>query len=229
MYSTSERYVDIVKALGTQFYGMTRRELAKAVGIELGGTFSKIMDNLRESGITREYPRYGKERVETVYQLKDFFSLFYLHFIYGKGTNAGNWRTLQRTSTFYTWAGNTFEMLCIEHLAQIKDVLRIATINRNYCWRGVGPNGHTSQIDLVLEWKGERTDYLCEMKFSEHEFVIDKKYEGELADKIDAFIASKQHTKTHSVQLVMVTTNGLSNGIHSKDVNQQLTLNDLFR
>lgn len=229
LYATSERYVDIVKALGTQFYGMTRRELAKAVGIELGGTFSKIMDNLRESGITREYPRYGKERVETVYQLKDFFSLFYLHFIYGKGTNAGNWRTVQRTSTFYTWAGNTFEMLCIEHIAQMKDALRIATINRDYCWRGVGPNGNTSQIDLVLEWKGERTDYLCEMKFSEHEFVIDKKYEGELADKIDAFMSSKQHTKTHSVQLVMVTTNGLSNGIHSKDVNQQLTLDDLFR
>jgi len=67
------------------------------------------------------------------------------------------------------------------------------------------------------------------MKFSEHEFVIDKKYESELADKIDAFMVSKQHTRTHSVQLVMVTTNGLANGLHSKDVNQQLTLDDLFR
>ena len=94
LYATSERYVDIVKTLGTKFYGMTRKELAEAVGIELGGTFSKILDNLHESGITREYPRYGKERVETVYQLKDFFSLFYLHFIYGKGTDAGNWRSI---------------------------------------------------------------------------------------------------------------------------------------
>ena len=54
LYATSERYVDVVKALGTKFYGMTRRELAETVGIELGGTFSKIMDNLKESGITRE-------------------------------------------------------------------------------------------------------------------------------------------------------------------------------
>ena len=106
LYASSERYVDIVKALGTKFYGMTRSELAEAVGIKLGGTFSKILDNLHESGITREYPRYGKERVETVYQLKDFFSMFYLHFIHGKGTDAGNWRTIQRTQTFYTWAGN---------------------------------------------------------------------------------------------------------------------------
>lgn len=228
LYATSERYVEIVKALGSKYYGMTRRELAEVIGIESGGTFTKIMDNLHQSGITREYPRYGKERVETVYQLKDFFSLFYLHFIYGKGTSVGKWRTIQRTPTFYTWAGNTFEMLCIEHLAQIKDKLRIATINRNYCWKGTAPNGSTSQIDLVLEWKGERTDYICEMKFSEHEFTIDKTYEKELENKIDAFLNSKQHTKTHSIQLVMVTTNGVTQNDHSKDINQQITLNDLF-
>lgn len=228
LYATSERYVDIVKALGTKFYGMTRRELAEAIGIECGGTFTKILDNLHESGITREYPRYGKERVETVYQLKDFFSMFYLHYIYGKGTDAGNWRTIQRTPSFYSWAGNTFEILCIEHLPQIKDKLRIATINRNYCWKGTAPNGSTSQIDLVLEWKGERTDYICEMKFSEHEFTIDKQYEKELGNKIEAFRNSKQHAKMHSIQLVLVTTNGITPNEHSKDVNQQVTLDDLF-
>lgn len=228
LYATSERYVDIVKALGTKFYGMTRQELAEAVGIELGGTFSKIMDNLHESGITREYPRYGKGRVEKVYQLKDFFSLFYLHFIYRKGADAGSWRTIQRTSFFYSWAGNTFEILCIEHLPQIKEKLRIATINRNYCWRGQGPDGKTSQIDLVLEWKGERTDYICEMKFSEHQFTIDRQYEAELANKIDAFLNCKQHTKTHSVQLVMITTNGVIRNEYSKDVNQEVLLDHLF-
>jgi len=228
LYATSERYVDIVKALGRKFYGMTRQELADAIGIECGGTFTKILDNLHQSGITREYPRYGKERVETVYQLKDFFSLFYMHFIYGKNVEAGNWRTLQRTPTFYAWAGNTFEMLCMEHLPQMKDKLRIATISRNYCWRGAAPNGNTAQIDLVLEWKGERTDYVCEMKFSEHEFVIDRQYERELENKIAAFLQSKQHTKTHSIQLVMVTTNGMTANEHTKDVNQQVVLDDLF-
>lgn len=203
-------------------------ELAEAVGIELGGTFSKIMDNLKESGITREYPRYGKARVETVYQLKDFFSLFYLHFIYGKGVDRGNWRAVQRTPSFYAWAGNTFEMLCIEHMAQMKDALRITTITKNYCWRGPEPDGSEPQVDLVLEWKGERTDYLCEMKFSEHVFTIDKKYELELASKIEAFRQSKQHTKTHSIQLVMVTTSGTTHNEHAKDVNQQVTLDNLF-
>lgn len=228
LYATSERYIDVVKALGTKFYGMTRRELSEVVGIESGGTFSKILDNLKESGIIREYPRYGKVRVETVYQLKDFFSMFYFHFIYGKGKDVGSWRTIQRTSTFYTWASQTFEMLCIEHLRQIKDKLRIATVNRNYCWKGTAPNGSLPQIDLVLEWKGERTDYLCEMKFCEHEYTIDKQYEKDLENKIVAFLNSKQHTKTHSIQLVMVTTNGITFNEHTKDVNQQVVLDDLF-
>lgn len=228
LYTSSDRYIDVVKALGTRFYGMTRSELAETVGIELGGTFSKVLKNLRESGIIREYPRYGKTRVETVYQLKDFFTLFYLHFIYGKGSNVGNWRSVQRTPTFYAWAGNTFELLCVEHLPQIKDKLRIATITGNYCWRGKGPNGKTSQIDLILEWNGERTDYLCEMKFSENVFTIDSQYEKDLLDKLDAYMNSKQHTKTHSVQLVMVTTNGVTDNEHAKDVNQQVVLGDLF-
>ena len=119
-------------------------------------------------------------------------------------------------------------MLCIEHLPQMKEKLRIATINRNYCWKGAAPDGDISQIDLVLEWKGERTDYLCEMKFSEHEYTIDRQYEKELGAKIYAFLNSKQHTKTHSIQLVMVTTQGVKANEHAKDVNQQITLDDLF-
>ena len=154
--------------------------------------------------------------------------MFYLHFIYSRDTAGGNWRSLQRTPVFYAWAGNTFEVLCTEHLPQIKEKLRIATISRNYCWRGAAPSGETAQVDLVLEWKGERTDYLCEMKFSEHEFTISKDYCRELGTKIAAFISSKQHTKTHSVQLVMVTTNGITHNEHAKDVNQQVTLDDLF-
>ena len=88
------------------------------------------------------------------------------------------------------------------------------------------PDSHT--LSQQLEWKGERTDYICEMKFSEHNFAIDKSYETELANKIDAFLNCKQHTKTHSIQLVMVTTNGVFPNEHSKDVNQEVVLDDLF-
>lgn len=69
---------------------------------------------------------------------------------------------------------------------------------------------------------------LGHLKFSEHDFTVDKAYETELTNKIDAFLNSKQHTKTHSVQLVMVTTNGVTQNEHSKDINQEVVLDDLF-
>lgn len=229
LYSSKERYVDIVKAMGSQFYGMTQAELSKATGIKTGGTLSKLLDNLRESGITREYPRYGKERVETVYQLKDFFSLFYLRFAHGKQVKAGGWNATHGTATFYTWAGDTFELLCIEHLPQIQDALRLPTIDRNYCWSGKTTEGKGAQIDLVLECKAARTDYLCEMKFANSKYSITQAVEEDINNKIEAFANSKMHNKTRSIQVVLVTTMGLALGAHSSIANHTITLQDLFK
>lgn len=64
LYASKERYVDVVKAFGGgQFYGMTQKELSSTLAMKSGGTLSKLLDNLIESGIIRSYPRYGKERL----------------------------------------------------------------------------------------------------------------------------------------------------------------------
>lgn len=102
LYSSKEKYVDIVKAIGSKFYGMTQSELSKATGIKTGGTLTKLLDNLRESGITREYPRYGKERVETVYQLKISFSIL---------SEICSWQTSQtRRMERYPWDSHILHM-----------------------------------------------------------------------------------------------------------------------
>ena len=187
-----------------------------------------MLENLLVSDIIRTYPRYGKERVETVYQLIDFFSLFYLRFIQGGQAKKGVWNSIHGTPTFYTWAGDTFELLCIEHLPRIQDSLRIASIDSNYCWNGKSPDGRGAQIDLLLESKADRTDYLCEMKFTGTKYAITKTDEENFLNKIEAFVASKMHNKTHSIQLVMVTTMGIARGEHASIVNQSITLDDLF-
>ena len=229
LYSSKERYMDIVKALGHKFYGMTQGEICKAIGIKTGGTLSKLLDNLRESGITREYPRYGKERVETVYQLKDFFSLFYLRFVNGKQLRPGGWNASHGTSSFYSWAGDTFELLCIEHLPQIVNSLRIPAVDRHYCWNGKGPDGKGAQVDLVLECKSAATDYLCEMKFSTGKYVISADEADNILHKIEAFANSKMHNKSRSIQMVMVAAMGLAQGYHSSIANNVISLDDLFK
>ena len=228
LYSSKERYVDIVKVLGAQFYGMTQKEISSAIHMKSGGSLTKLLENLMDSGIIRQYPRYGKKRVETVYQLIDFFSLFYLRFVQNKQQKKGMWNSVHGTPLFYTWAGETFELLCIEHLPQIQDSLRILSIDRNYCWNGISPNGKGAQIDLLLESKSNRTDYLCEMKFTGGKYAITMSDEENLLNKMEAYAASSMHNKTHSIQLVMITTMGIVKGEHSSIVNQSIVLDDLF-
>ncbi len=229
LYSSKERYVDIVKAIGSKFYGMTQAELSKTTGIKTGGSLTKLLDNLKESGITREYPRYGKDRVETVYQLKDFFSLFYLRFIFGKQVKSGGWNAIHGTSSFYTWAGDTFELLCIEHLQNMQAALRLPSVDRNYCWSGKDAEGKGAQIDLLLECKAAQTDYLCEMKFSNGKFAITQDMEENIRHKIDAFANSKMHNKIRSIQTVLVTTMGLASNMHAGVINHTVSLEDFFK
>ena len=199
-----------------------------AIGVKSGGTLSKHLKNLLESGVVRQYPRYGKERVEQVYQLVDFFSLFYLRFVYGHTTRRGMWSSLHGTGTFFAWAVDTFELLSIQHLEQLQDALRIASVDRNYCWRGLAPDGHTAQIDLVMESKASQTDFLCEMKFSMGRFSVTLEDEKEILHRLSAFEACKMHKPAQSLQVVLVTTMGLARGEHAGVVHRVVTLEELF-
>lgn len=228
LYASKERYVDIVKAMGNQFYGMTQTEISKATGIKTGGTLTNLLDNLHESGIIREYPRYGKGRVEKVYQLKDFFSLFYLRFVHKKQVKAGGWRDLFGKGEYYKWAGDTFELLCVEHISPMARALHMHSVDRDYCFSGKSQEGVGAQIDLVMESKAANTDYLCEIKFSGSKYSITADYEQNLQNKIDAFANSKMHKSMRSIQVVLVTTIGLVPGKHASVINQTLTLDDLF-
>lgn len=229
LYSSREKYVEIVKALGSKFYGMTQSEMIDATGLKSGGTFSKLLDNLCESGIIRRYPRYGKDRVETVYQLTDFFSLFYLRFIDGIQNKSGMWHTINRTGKFYSWAGETFELLCVSHLNQLQEALRIYSVDKSFCWSGKTQDGTGAQIDLILVSDASRTDYLCEMKFSESVFTINSEYNQNIRKKIVAFSESPQHNKTHSIQVAIVASFGISKGANSDVVNHTVSLDSLFQ
>ena len=68
-----------------------------------------------------------------------------------------------------------------------------------------------AQIDLLLD-RADGIISICEAKFAESEFVVDKAYAGELRRKLDAFRARAPARK--SLQLVLVT-NGVRPGLHS--------------
>lgn len=78
---------------------------------------------------------------------------------------------------------------------------------------------------MVIE-RGDNTINLCEMKFSESEFSINKDYEKILRNKIVRFM---EETKTRkSIQLTFISSYGLQRNMYSGIVQNEVVLNDLF-
>ncbi len=73
----------------------------------------------------------------------------------------------------------------------------------------------------------DQTINLCEMKFSDAEFTIDKRYATELRNKRDIF---RRVTGTRkNVFLTMVTTFGVADNAYAKElVAKSLTMDALF-
>ena len=186
-----------------------------------------MIENLKECGIIRAYPRLGGQRKETIYQLCDYFTLFYLNFA-GKDKSGKTWTAFTRTHEYEGWCGRVFEIVCSQHISQIKNALRIKSSGADYCWSGKTVDDTGVQIDMVIPSAEERTDYVCEIKFSENEYLITADYERSLLNKIEAFKISRNHKSSHSLLLVLITTLGLRDSIHNRAVNATISLEDLF-
>lgn len=228
LFKNSESYIKVVESLNNRGYGMTRSEIAESSGIKSGKTLTTILDNLESCGFIRRYDNYGCKDRKSLYQLIDFFTLFYFRFMRQSSFhNLQYWTSIQRTPKFYAWAGISFEILSISHIIEIKKKLGISGVATSvYTWRGKEEGGDRAvQIDLVID-RADNTIDICEMKFSEHEYSITKDYEGDLRRKIATFIERVKTRK--SVQLVLVSSYGVKPNQYSGIVQSEVTLEDLF-
>ena len=83
---------------------------------------------------------------------------------------------------------------------------------------------HTlNQIELAIDRLQERTQSVRTV-----DDFLSTPGGMEKLNKIEAFAASKMHNKTHSIQLVMITTMGVARGEHASIVNQSVVLDNLF-
>lgn len=121
-----------------------------------------------------------------------------------------------------------FEQVCFAHIEQIKKSLGISGVStRTYSWSVkaddvYGPGAH---IDMLIE-RADHVINLCEMKFSQDLFTIDKDYDRQLRHKVSRFINT---TKTHkTIFLTLVTTYGVAHNTYWNSVQKEVTAEDLF-
>jgi hypothetical protein len=222
-----EKHLAIIEALSKKAKGLTRSKIIEIAKLSNAGSTTRILKELEESGFIRKYPSFGKIEKKGLYQLSDFYSLFYIKFIRGNQVlNENSWINGLDTPQQRAWSGYAFEQVCLAHLSQIKQALGISGIQTNSSsWTNTG-DGNKRQIDLIIDRKDDVIN-LCEMKFSINPFTIDKKYDAELRDKIATFRAATKTTK--SIFLTMITTFGITRNIYSNSVVQNsLKMDDLF-
>ncbi len=227
LFNKHEKHSAIVNALAKKSMGLNRDEIIAESGLPNAGSTSRLLDELEESGFILKYRSPGKKSRNSLYQLVDFYSFFYLKFIkdtQGKDTN--QWINLIDSPKQRAWSGYAFEQVCLCHLPQIKKALGISGIHStSYAWRSSAvKNG--AQIDLIID-RRDQVINLCEMKFSINNFAIDAKYAEELRNKIGVF---KTETKTRkSVFITMITTYGLQANSNSVGlVQNKITMDALF-
>ena len=229
LFKKTDVYVAIVTVLATKQAGMTRKELLKEAKLNNNGNLSKALADLENCGFIRKYSPLGKKERGAVYQLIDFYTLFYFRFLSdNRNLDPHFWTLSQETPQYYAWSGLAFERVCFEHVEQIKMALGISGVLSNvYSWRSKADATleKGAQIDMLIDRK-DQVITLCEMKFSKRRFAIDAGYDEVLQNKVARFRAETGTRK--AIHIALVTSMGLVQNEYVDDVQNVLEMNDLF-
>lgn len=223
LYDKPEKHLAILDALAAHRAGLTRAELSKVKEIGGGSVLTKDLLELEECGFIQKYINCTKGEGELFYQLTDPFVLFYIGFI--KNKKFDSWNEYINTPGYNAWCGNAFEIVCINHIEQIKSALGIRGIETHeFAWRSIEPGGG-AQIDLVIKRK-DGVSNLCEMKFTNEEYSIDEDEYRKIENRLSRF-QTMTETKD-AIHVTLICGNGYKRSKYSGIVQNVIVGDDLF-
>lgn len=228
LFSNSQEYLKVVEALSRKEMGLTRKEISEKTGLPSNGNLTRILANLVNSEFVRPCTFFGNRKQDTLYKLSDFYSLFYYRFIHNNFDKDEHfWSNTLDSPSRNAWAGLTFELVCRQHINQIKQKIGIAGVLSSVSSWFVKADGEHegAEIDMLID-RSDRIINICEIKFSIDEYVIDRDCELKLRRKIERF---RECTKTNkALQLTMITTYGVKKNMYSGRIQSEVTMDDLF-
>ena len=230
LFDDAERHELVIRALATRRKGMTRSDLLDATKLRSGGWTTSVLEELEASGFVMRTTQFGAAKKDVVYRLADEHSLFHLSWIEKhRGRAEGTWLRLRGSPAWRAWSGYSFEGICLKHVEGLRWALGIGAVHtEESTWHhhAEGDDELGAQIDLVIDRKDGCIN-LCEMKFSEDSFVIDKAYARKLIDKREVF---RRVTKTRKTLFTtFVTSHGVASNKHRLAVvDAAVTMEALF-
>jgi AAA+ ATPase superfamily predicted ATPase len=230
--------IEIVRTIAKHVYGIGQEELARKLkSISSGGTLVKRLEDLASAGFIMSFKPHQHKKKGLYYKVIDEYSLFYFQWIesvkstlLGKGLKPGYWDKIKVMPAYRSWAGYAFESLCYKHLVQISEALHLSPTAIPNTWR-FSPKANSkesgAQIDLLFD-RDDGVINLCDMKYKDTAFIIDKKYAADINRKIEVF---KEKTRTEKqILFSIISANGLKETMYSEEmIDGIVTLDDLFK
>jgi hypothetical protein len=237
LFTDSETYIELLRIIAKNRYGIDQKDLIKkSKTFSRGGGVVRKLTELEEAGFIISFTPYLHKKRGVYYRLIDEYTLFYLKWIepvrntiQKQSLETGYWARQQKSAGWHSWAGYAFESICYKHLSPIRKKLNINPTAIANAWR-YAPTAKSkedgAQIDLLFD-REDDTITLCEIKYTDESFNIDKAYAANLKRKIDVF---KEKTRTKKqIFFNMVSANNIKKTIYSEDmINGVVTLEDLF-
>jgi hypothetical protein len=236
LFENASDNLSIIKAISKCLIGISREELVKMTGIRSGGTLNKRLRELETAGFIQSYIPYGRKIKDHYYRIIDEYCYFYLRWIEPfkkRGIEGGKeyWQTKGKTSAALTWAGYAFENICLKHIDQIRHALDLQAVSCDIGnWRFIPKKKEQAsgaQIDLLFD-REDGVITLCEIKYADKLFVIDKFHAKTIMNKIEAFETYLSPKK--QLLFALITTTGLKKTIWSEDlIHNIVVLTDLLK
>lgn len=236
LFDQAETNLGIVRAIGKANNKISRTQLIKTLGKTSGGRLNKRLEELEASNFIQCFIPYGKKQRDRFYRIIDEYTLFYMQWIeplVKSGIYAGSdgyWKKIYPTANRFIWAGYAFESVCLKHLPQITKALDLENISfKAGSWHFIPQKGSKSkgaQIDLLFD-RDDHAITVCEIKYSDSLFTIDRTYSKVLLQKLDVF--REQCNQKKELFLAMITTKGVKKNVWSEDlIDMEVRLEDLF-
>jgi uncharacterized protein len=236
LFDHAHDHVLLIKTIAAKRHGLTREEIIRTTKMSSGGNLNRKLNELEAAGFIRSYTPLENVKKDRIYRVIDEYSLFYLRWIEPHASSGyafpqHHWHNIGNTSAWNSWAGYSFEGICMKHFHQIQSALHLDRVLAfPSSWRYLPTKGQSdeqgAQIDLLLD-RNDDAITICEIKYSTTPYKLEKSAALNLINKVEKF---KQITKTKKqIFVALVTTLSVKPSLWLEDtVHQVITLEDLF-
>lgn len=231
LFKTPEKYMAIIDLLAANSKtGMTRKEIGAALGKESSGHLSERLEDLVNCDFIRLYNVKNKKISSSngIYQLVDFYSIFYHEFGKITTTDTAYWTKMTKSHKQSSWWGLAYERLCMAHIPQVLSALGVESVHTEYySWRSKKDESPGAQVDLIIE-RDDRIINLCEIKYcSSEEYELDADERMKIANRIARF--KKDTNSKYGIIPTLITTYGLKKNKYSSFFTGVVTMLDLMK